>query len=146
VALLVAGAVPAAIIAVSPFLQDAIATIINFATAGIYLAFQMVVAAALYARYRGWRPGGQFTLGAWGLPVNIIALVYGIGALIDIVWPRTPDQPWYLNYGMLVTILCIGCAGLLYMALARSHDRGEAPAADAWEITRRRKMKGELLF
>lgn len=146
VALLVAGAVPAAIIAVSPFLQDAIATIINFATAGIYLAFQMVVAAALYARYRGWRPGGQFTLGAWGLPVNIIALVYGIGALIDIVWPRTPDQPWYLNYGMLVTILCIGGAGLLYMALARSHDRGEAPAADAWEITRRRKMKEELLF
>ena len=141
VALLVAGAVPAAIIGVSPFLQDAIATIISFATAGIYLAFQMVVAAALYARLRGWRPGGQFSLGAWGLPVNVIALIYGVGALTDIVWPRTPDQPWYLNYGMLVTIVCIGGAGLLYMALARSHDRGGSPAADAWEITRRRRLR-----
>jgi amino acid transporter len=147
VALLVAGAVPAAIIGVSPFLQDAIATIINFATAGIYMAFQMVVAAALYARFRGWRPGGQYSLGAWGLPVNIMALVYGLGALTDIVWPRTPEQPWYLNYGMLVTILGIGGAGLLYMLIARSHDRGDAPAADAWEITRRRlARKKELLF
>jgi amino acid transporter len=141
VALLVAGAVPAAIIGVSPFLQDAIATIINFATAGIYLAFQMVVAAALYARFRGWRPGGVFTLGAWGVPVNMVALVYGLGALTDIVWPRTPDQPWYLNYGMLVTIICIGGAGLLYMVFARSHDRGDAPAADAWDITSRAQLR-----
>jgi amino acid transporter len=141
VALLVAGAVPAAIIGVSPFLADAIATIINFATAGIYMAFQMVVAAALYARFRGWQPGGQFSLGPWGLPVNIIALIYGLGALTDIVWPRTPDQPWYLNYGMLVTIVCIGAAGLLYMVIARSHDRGDAPAADAWEITRRARLR-----
>jgi len=145
VALLVAGCVPGAIIAISPFLQDAIATIINFAVAGIYLAFQMVVVAALYARFRGWRPGGQFSLGAWGLPVNIVALIYGVGALIDIVWPRTPDLPWYMNYGMLVTLLCIGGAGLIYMAVAKSHDRGVAPAADAWDLTQAGRLRASQL-
>jgi amino acid transporter len=136
VALLVAGAVPGVIIALSPFLQDAIATIISFATAGIYLAFQMVVVAALYARMRGWRPGGAFSLGAWGLPVNIVALVYGVGALLDIVWPRSPGQPWFVNYGEIAMMAGIVVAGLVYMVAGRPHDRGSAPAADAWLIGR----------
>jgi amino acid transporter len=134
VALLVAGAVPGAIILLSPFLADAIATIISFATAGIYLAFQMVVIAALYARSRGWRPGGAFSLGAWGLPLNIAALIYGIGALLDMIWPRTPDQPWYVNDGMIVTIIGVCGLGGAIMAIFRSHDRGDAPAADAWTL------------
>jgi hypothetical protein len=132
VALLVAGAIPGAIIALSPFLADAIATIISFATAGIYLAFEMVVLAALYARFRGWRPGGAFSLGAWGLPVNIVALLYGVAALLDMIWPRSPQAPWFVNYGMIFTVCLIAALGLAYMALRRSHDRGGAPSGDAW--------------
>jgi amino acid transporter len=134
VALVVASAVPGAIILLSPFLADAIATIISFATAGIYLAFQMVVVAALYARSRGWRPGGAFSLGAWGLPLNIAALIYGVGALLDMIWPRSPDQPWYVNDGMIVTIIGVCGLGAVIMAIFRSHDRGDAPAADAWTL------------
>jgi len=136
VALLVAGAVPGAIILASPFLADAIATVISFATAGIYMAFQMVVVAAIYARLRGWRPGGAFSLGGFGLPANIFALIYGVGALLDMMWPRTPDQPWYSNYGMIVTMAGIIALGLVYMAGRRPHDRGMAPAADAWLLGR----------
>jgi amino acid transporter len=137
IALLVAGFIPSVIILLGIFMQDAIQTIINAAVAGIYLAFQMVVASALFARSRGWRPAGQFTLGAWGLPVNIVALVYGVGALLNIVWPRTPDQPWYLDYGMLVTIGAIFATGFVYMAIGRAYDRGNAPAGDAWLLARR---------
>ncbi len=137
VALVVAGAVPGAIILLSPFLADAIATIISFATAGIYLAFQMVVIAALYARSRGWRPGGAFSLGAWGMPLNLVALVYGVGALADMIWPRSPDQPWYVNDGMIVTIIGVCGLGGAIMAVFRSHDRGDAPAADAWMLGQR---------
>jgi amino acid transporter len=132
IALLISGLIPGAIIVFSITLQDAIATVISFATAGIYLAFQMVVLAALYARLRGWRPAGAFSLGRWGLPVNTAALLYGLAALANIVWPRSPDQPWYVNFAMLVTIAGVLLSGLLYMALRRSHDRGVAPAADAW--------------
>ncbi|HLY56932.1 MAG TPA: amino acid permease [Stellaceae bacterium] len=132
IALVVAGLIPGVIIVLGMFLQDAIQTIINAAVAGIYLAFQMVVIAALYARSRGWRPAGAFSLGTWGLAVNVAALVYGIGALSNIMWPRTPDQPWYVNFGMLATIGGIVIAGFAYMAAARTHDRGEAPAGDAW--------------
>jgi len=135
ISLLIAGIIPALIIIAGMFLQDAIATVISFATAGIYLAFQMVVIAALYARFRGWVPGGSFSLGKWGLPVNLVALVYGVGALLNIVWPRSPDQPWFVNYGMLVTIAGVFFTGFLYMAVRKTHDRGEAPAADAWLLS-----------
>jgi amino acid transporter len=43
-------------------LQDAVATIVSFAAIGIYLAFQMIVLAALFARTKGWIPSGQFSL------------------------------------------------------------------------------------
>lgn len=53
--------------------------------------------------------------------VNVAALVYGIAAIINIAWPRTPDAPWYDNYIVLVMSALVISAGLLYMVLARSH-------------------------
>jgi amino acid transporter len=135
ISLLIAGIIPSLIIVAGMFLQDAIATVISFATAGIYLAFQMVVVAALYARFKGWQPGGSFSLGKWGLPVNIVALIYGVGALLNIVWPRSPDQPWFVDYAMLVTIAGVFLTGFIYMAVRKTHDRGETPAADAWLLS-----------
>src|SRR5579872_3100490 len=85
--LVVAGLVPAFIATCGLWLQNAVATIISFASAGIYLAFQMLVLAALVARARGWQPRGPFTLGRWGWPVNVIALAYGVSAIVDMAWP-----------------------------------------------------------
>src|SRR3990172_2827451 len=73
-AALVSVIVPAAI----TLLPSATVTvIITFAVVGIYIGFQSVVLAALIARTRGWRPIGSFQLGRWGMPVNVIALIYG---------------------------------------------------------------------
>lgn len=131
IALFITGAIPCLIAVAGLWLKDAIATIISFAAAGIYIAFQMIVLGALSARLRGWRPGGAFRMGAWGLPVNLLALIYGVAAIIDMVWPRSPQDPWYLDYAMLVGTGAIVFSGLVYMILARPYDRGTAPAGDA---------------
>jgi amino acid transporter len=136
-ALLLMGAIPALIALSALWLQDAIATIISFAALGIYVSFQMIVLAALLARLKGWRPGGPYTLGGWGLPVNVIALAYGVAAIINILWPRTPDAPWYIDYGMLVTTVAIIVLGGAYMVLAKPYERGNAPAGDAHLIKAR---------
>ncbi len=64
----------------------------------LYLAYLCVTAPMLYRRLKGWPKelGKQldedgkpvFTLGRWGLPVNIIAVVYGLGMAINLAWPR----------------------------------------------------------
>jgi amino acid transporter len=104
-ALIVMGAIPAIIALSALWLQDAIATIISFAAVGIYISFQMIVLAALIARNKGWRPAGPLRSGKWGWLVNVLALAYGVGAIINILWPRSPNDPWYVDYGMLVTTI-----------------------------------------
>jgi amino acid transporter len=130
-ALVVMGAVPALIALSALWLQDAIATIISFAALGIYISFQMVVLAALLARLKGWRPAGPYTLRGWGLIVNVVALLYGVSAIVNILWPRSPGQPWYVNYGILVTSIGVVVLGLLYMVSAKPYEKGSAPEGDA---------------
>jgi amino acid transporter len=132
-ALVVMGAIPAVIALSSLWLQDAITTIISFAAVGIYISFQMIVLAALVARAKGWRPSGPFTLGGWGWLVNLAALGYGVGAIVNILWPRpgTPEDPWYTVYGMLATTVGVVLLGAIYMVLAKPYERGNAPAGDA---------------
>jgi amino acid transporter len=135
-ALVLSGIVAGAIVIAGYFFQNAIATIVGSAVVGIYCAFQMIVLAALIARFRGWKPAGQFRLGAWGTAINVVALAYGVGAILDMVWPRTPDAPWFLNYAMGLTWLAIIGIGALYMLVARPYDAGTAPAGDAWKLAK----------
>lgn len=130
-ALVIAAIVPAVIVIGSKLSEDAITKIISFAALGIYLGFQMVVLAALRARLKGWVPSGKYTLGRWGLPVNVAALVYGVIAIVNMAWPRTPDVPWYDNWIVALSGAVVVAVGLVYMAVHPLHDRSTAPYDDA---------------
>ena len=81
-ALIVACTVPALIAVLVWLNADLLYPVTAFAVTGIYVAFQMVVLASLRQRLRGWKPAGPFSLGRWGIVVNIAALAYGIFALL----------------------------------------------------------------
>jgi len=104
--------------------------VISFASCGIYIAFQAVVLAALVARLKGWVPSGQYRLGKWGLPVNLLALTYGVAAAINLAWPRG-DAAWYDKYTVILGCAAVIGAGLIYMLLGRPYGRSDAPAGDA---------------
>lgn len=130
-ALVTVGAVPTLIAIAGYWLQDAVNAIVSFASVGIYIAFQMIVIGAIIARLRGWQPRGAFRLGAWAWPVNIASLVFGVASIVNMVWPRSPADPWYSNYGMILSSVIVVGAGFLYMLVAKPYDRGHAPAGDA---------------
>lgn len=129
--LLLAAIVPAIIVLGSKVSEDALTKIISFASFGIYIGFQMVVLAALRARLKGWKPSGKYQLGKWGLPVNIGALIYGIIAMVNMCWPRTPEAPWYDNYIVLISGVIVIGLGLLYMMIHRSYGHSDMPYDDA---------------
>lgn len=61
----------------------------------LYLAYLLVTVPLLINRLRGdWdrtgktMPGGLFSLGRWGLPVNILAVLYGALMVVNLAWPR----------------------------------------------------------
>jgi hypothetical protein len=91
----------------------------------------MIVLGALIARAKGWKASGAFRLGVWAWPVNLAAFTYGVLAIINMVWPRSPGDPWYLNYGTILVWVVILFFGLVYAALFRPYDHGNAPEGDA---------------
>lgn len=130
-ALALAALVPIVIVVGSQVSENALTRIVSFASLGIYLGFMMVVLAALRARLMGWQPNGKFTLGRWGLLVNVVALVYQCVAAVNMAWPRTPDAPWYDNYLVLLSVVIVVGVGALYLFLGNPHDRSDAPHGDA---------------
>ena len=119
-----------------PFI--AIARVTAWATAGTYIAYQMVVLGGLIARGRGWpKDRAYFNLGKWGWPVNIIALVYGVFMIINLVWPRTPDAAWYDNYLVVVSLVVVVIVGAIIYVIQKArgvdlsatiHEIDESPA------------------
>ncbi|MEV8234261.1 amino acid permease [Rhodococcus sp. NPDC077669] len=96
----------------------------------IYLAYLMVTGPLLVKRIKGeWpqedlKPGGYFTMGKFGLPVNIAAVVWGAGMALNLAWPREAvyGTPWYNTFGAFVYIGGILGVGLLWYALkGRKH-------------------------
>lgn len=129
-AVLVATIVPAII----TFLPSAtVAKIITFAVIGIYIGFQSVVLASIIARRRGWRPSGPFNLGRWGMTVNVLALVYGISAIV-ILSIKTPaaSEDFLDKWLVPVSAGIVALLGLLWLVIARPKENIQEEArADA---------------
>lgn len=131
-----------------------IAIIILFANAGvpevftavtsvaiimIYLAYLLVTIPLLIKRLRGqWPDEGQkgyFTLGKLGLPVNIIAVLWGAAMAINLAWPREDvyGSGW-LSYIAFIFIGIVALGGLAWFLLKGKNQLGTLPQHRAAEI------------
>lgn len=117
--------------------SDALLTQITaFAVIGIYVAFQSVVLAALRQRIKGWRPAGPFSLGTAGFVINVVALLYGIFAMVLLATPGSSGvfvDDWIVLIGLGVVVV----SGLLYLLIARPDKKSSAPEGDAIEVAAR---------
>lgn len=86
----------------------------------VYLAYLLVTAPMLVARLRGTlAPTEHFSLGRWGLPINIVAVLWGFGMAVNMAWPRAEVYDpagghWYLRYFavlLLAVVLVVGAIG-----------------------------------
>ena len=83
--------------------------------------------------YASETSGGYFGLGRWGLPVNVLAVLWGTGMAINLAWPRkevyNAVEPfhWYLQWGAILFISIVFFGGLLYYLLVQRHKTGVLP-------------------
>ncbi len=132
-ALIVACTVPALICLLIYFNDGILVPVTAFAILGIYLSFQMVVFAALRQRFKGWKPAGPFSLGGLGMLVNIVALAYGVFAMILMATPGASGD-FFTDYVVLIGLGVVLITGLLYLFIARPDKKSNAPEGDAREI------------
>lgn len=104
----------------------------------IYISYLLVTVPMLVARLRGkWsdsralaRQQGRFSLGKWGLPVNIAAVLWGIGMTTNLAWPRRavynaePPYHWYLQYSSILFVGVAAAAGFAYYWFVQRHKIG----------------------
>lgn len=89
--------------------------IVNICVVGMYLAYLSVPVGNLIARSRGWNSTtSPWNLGKWGLPVNLVAALWGMFVVINLSWPRSPDSPWYTNYSIPLLVLATLVIGAVY--------------------------------
>jgi hypothetical protein len=83
------------------------------------LAYLIVVALQLKDRITSARNGtdmdARFALGKWGLPVNILALIWSAFMVVNVSWPRitTYGSEWYNQYSAWIYTAGLICLGLM---------------------------------
>jgi urea carboxylase system permease len=109
--------------------QRAFFVLTSVAIIMFYLAYLCVTGPLLIARLRGRWPspehGPYFSLGRWGLVVNLTAVVFQVGVLINLAWPRPAvygADHWYFQWGAFTFTGLLGGVGVIYY-LVKHHGR-----------------------
>ncbi|MBB4071690.1 amino acid permease [Canibacter oris] len=129
-AMLAAAVFPIVVVLISLLSPDALLAVISFCSFGIYFAFSMVTVASLRARLKGWKPAGPFKLGAWGLPVTVLALIWQIFGMYIVIRPAEADN-WVQSWLVALSAAAVLGFGLIYMFVAKPYSKTTAPAGDA---------------
>jgi amino acid transporter len=129
--------------------QKAFFVLTSVAIIMFYLAYMCVTGPLLLARLRGKWPtpehGPYFNMGRWGLMVNVLAVIFQVGVLVNLAWPRPAvygGTEWYYQWGAFTFVGLLGGVGVVYyLAVLRGrpakvlaeHQAGPAPVAVADE-------------
>ncbi len=104
--------------------QRAFFVLTSVAIIMFYIAYLCVTGPLLLARVRRKWPtadhGPYFSLRRWGLPVNLLAVIFQVGVLVNLAWPRVAvygGDHWYYQWGAFVFVGLLGGAGAVYYLL-----------------------------
>ena len=128
----VIGVIAALILGINVGQPKIFTVLTSIAVIMIYLAYLMVTGPLLMKRLRGhWPPpdlaaGRYFTMGRWGLLVNIVAVLWGAGMALNLAWPREAvyGTPWYNTWGAFAYTGVILGTGLLWYGFKGRHHIG----------------------
>ncbi|HUN33989.1 MAG TPA: APC family permease [Trebonia sp.] len=112
-----------------PANTNVLVSLVSFGVSGIYLSFLLTVIGVVIARVRGWVPAGKFKLGRWAWPVTIVAGVYLLAMLINVVAPTGPSSPrayFNIDWITLLVMFVVAVVGVVLFLVAHS---GKALAA-----------------
>jgi urea carboxylase system permease len=118
---LVIGALTIGLLVLNVGNQRAFFVLTSVAIIMFYIAYLCVTVPLLVARMRGKWPsaehGPYFSLGRWGLPVNLLAVVFQVGVLVNLAWPRVAvygGGHWYYQWGAFVFVGLLAGVGAVY--------------------------------
>jgi urea carboxylase system permease len=129
---LVIGGVTIALLLINIGNQRVFFVLVSVGIILFYLAYLSVTGPLLLARMRGDWPkpdhGPWFSLGRWGLLVNVFAVVYQVIAIVNLAWPREAvygGDHWYFQAGGITFTAFFVIAGALYYVFVQRNKSAE---------------------
>jgi urea carboxylase system permease len=125
---LLSGGLAAVVLAVNVGFPKVIRVVTAVAILWANLSYLFVTASMLARRLRtprkheGERVRSGFNLGRWGLPINLLAVLWSFLTVVNVGWPRVDvyGDEWYQQYGAgLYTAALIGIGGTYYILVQR---------------------------
>ncbi|MEU5759606.1 amino acid permease [Nocardia sp. NPDC047648] len=116
------------------------ATLASVCIVTLYLAYLLVTVPLLIRRYTGLPDAGTdarlFGLGRFGIPINALAVVWGIAMVVNLAWPRAevyaPDGGgWWMLWAAPLFVLLVLAVGVLVHRFVVGWSRGLASAEPA---------------
>ncbi|MFI6367246.1 amino acid permease [Nocardia sp. NPDC050630] len=96
------------------------ATLASVCIVTLYLAYLLVTVPLLIRRIRGWDSGDArlFSLGRFGIPINALAVVWGIAMAVNLAWPRaevyTPNGgSWWMLWAAPLFVVIVVAVGVV---------------------------------
>ncbi|WP_280494234.1 amino acid permease [Nocardia asiatica] len=109
------------------------ATLASVCIVTLYLAYLLVTVPLLVRRWTGLPDPGTdarlFSLGRFGIPVNALAVVWGVAMVVNLAWPRaevyTPEGGgWWMRWAAPLFVLLVLAVGVVVHRLAAGWSRG----------------------
>ncbi|KIX04956.1 uncharacterized protein Z518_05828 [Rhinocladiella mackenziei CBS 650.93] len=86
----------------------AFSVIIALSTFGLYQSYLLAIACMLYARFQGRIEHGEWSLGRWGIPINIFAIIYSAYVMVFLVFPSfLPVDANTMNYALPINVFVL---------------------------------------
>jgi urea carboxylase system permease len=128
---IVIGVLAVLILAVNIGTPEIFTAVTSVAVVLIYLAYLLVTVPLLVRRLRGeWpRVTGSFSLGRLGLPVNVVAVLWGAAMTVNLAWPRVEvyGDAGALQYIALIAVAVVVVVGLGWYLLRGRRRLGTLP-------------------
>ena len=103
----------------------AFGVILALSTFGLYQSYIIAIACMLNARLTGRVNTAPWSLGRWGVPINIFALVYSTWLAIFMVFPNyLPITALYMNYALPINAFVWIVALIMWFLYANKSWRG----------------------
>jgi urea carboxylase system permease len=135
------GVLALAILLVNMGTPEVFTAVTSVAIIMIYIAYLLVTVPMLVRRLRGqWpdaagRGSGYFTLGRFGIVVNVLAVVWGVAMSINLAWPRADVYgAGWLQWSAFIFVGAIAAAGLIWYVVRGRHQVGTLPEHMAQQL------------
>jgi amino acid transporter len=104
------------------------ALLVSFSAFGFILSYYLPILALGYKQWRGQIPRSDAWGERWIRLITAIAVVWLSAEIVNLLWPRSVNSAWYLNWG---SIIMTGILGVLGGLICLRSFRPGAPAAAA---------------